>query len=282
MIRRPPRSTLFPYTTLFRSHVLRRRKTGERRSARMVELFAPRARNEVVVHLEAGREAPQRRGRGIHAGQTARARHRATFALRARRGLVSPAHVLRVFPRAGRRRPRPRGTADSPRTLVHEPRVGRQHGFGRDLHHARRIDQERQAEGRSAPAVLRPGERTLLERLHLPHRHRACVSATCLRRATRPSRAIAKPSTRPPTTASCGSCPRPARRSRGTPRAKRSRIWRGARCRLAREPERGKPPPPKTPCIPPAWTSSCLGKYPAPGAGACGATPHRAGFRGRP
>src|SRR5215471_6176187 len=25
MIRRPPRSTLFPYTTLFRSHVLRRR-----------------------------------------------------------------------------------------------------------------------------------------------------------------------------------------------------------------------------------------------------------------
>src|SRR5258707_2943408 len=31
MIRRPPRSTLFPYTTLFRSQVARRRKTAFRR-----------------------------------------------------------------------------------------------------------------------------------------------------------------------------------------------------------------------------------------------------------
>src|SRR3989454_8390314 len=30
MIRRPPRSTLFPYTTLFRSRVLRRRRSGRR------------------------------------------------------------------------------------------------------------------------------------------------------------------------------------------------------------------------------------------------------------
>src|SRR5256885_3305296 len=28
MIRRPPRSTLFPYTTLFRSHVIRGARTG--------------------------------------------------------------------------------------------------------------------------------------------------------------------------------------------------------------------------------------------------------------
>src|SRR5256885_13159761 len=28
MIRRPPRSTLFPYTTLFRSHALQRRRPG--------------------------------------------------------------------------------------------------------------------------------------------------------------------------------------------------------------------------------------------------------------
>src|SRR5256885_5187511 len=30
MIRRPPRSTLFPYTTLFRSHVTARRRTARR------------------------------------------------------------------------------------------------------------------------------------------------------------------------------------------------------------------------------------------------------------
>src|SRR5947208_3698907 len=30
MIRRPPRSTLFPYTTLFRSNVRRRRRAGAR------------------------------------------------------------------------------------------------------------------------------------------------------------------------------------------------------------------------------------------------------------
>src|SRR2546426_12468963 len=30
MIRRPPRSTLFPYTTLFRSHLLRREAPGRR------------------------------------------------------------------------------------------------------------------------------------------------------------------------------------------------------------------------------------------------------------
>src|SRR2546422_6264864 len=31
MIRRPPRSTLFPYTTLFRSHLGRRHPRGDRR-----------------------------------------------------------------------------------------------------------------------------------------------------------------------------------------------------------------------------------------------------------
>src|SRR2546422_6123309 len=31
MIRRPPRSTLFPYTTLFRSHARRRRHSAQRR-----------------------------------------------------------------------------------------------------------------------------------------------------------------------------------------------------------------------------------------------------------
>src|SRR3712207_7163174 len=49
MIRRPPRSTLFPYTTLFRSavrvrrpHGPRRHRGGTRRSARRRPLLPPR------------------------------------------------------------------------------------------------------------------------------------------------------------------------------------------------------------------------------------------------
>src|SRR3712207_7081262 len=38
MIRRPPRSTLFPYTTLFRSVTLRQHSKGARRMARLAEL----------------------------------------------------------------------------------------------------------------------------------------------------------------------------------------------------------------------------------------------------
>src|SRR3712207_8077807 len=38
MIRRPPRSTLFPYTTLFRSHLDRRHALAEADSARGLEL----------------------------------------------------------------------------------------------------------------------------------------------------------------------------------------------------------------------------------------------------
>src|SRR2546427_9347527 len=48
MIRRPPRSTLFPYTTLFRSRSARRRPTGARpraleRSPSCVALLPPRS-----------------------------------------------------------------------------------------------------------------------------------------------------------------------------------------------------------------------------------------------
>src|SRR2546425_8073826 len=43
MIRRPPRSTLFPYTTLFRSHALRAlERRLERARGRIVGLIAPR------------------------------------------------------------------------------------------------------------------------------------------------------------------------------------------------------------------------------------------------
>src|SRR5258708_30614228 len=41
MIRRPPRSTLFPYTTLFRSVYSRSRDVGEMVAARMAFLTAP-------------------------------------------------------------------------------------------------------------------------------------------------------------------------------------------------------------------------------------------------
>src|SRR5438132_9934408 len=52
MIRRPPRSTLFPYTTLFRSR-RPRRAGGRRRSRRRARSRTPR---------------PRRRGRGTAAG----------------------------------------------------------------------------------------------------------------------------------------------------------------------------------------------------------------------
>src|SRR3712207_7153829 len=41
MIRRPPRSTLFPYTTLFRSHVLDGDRRGPRRSRHVGALVQP-------------------------------------------------------------------------------------------------------------------------------------------------------------------------------------------------------------------------------------------------
>src|SRR5690242_21539595 len=44
MIRRPPRSTLFPYTTLFRSKLIWSYPSGERRSISSVAIFMPRPR----------------------------------------------------------------------------------------------------------------------------------------------------------------------------------------------------------------------------------------------
>src|SRR2546430_13706849 len=41
MIRRPPRSTLFPYTTLFRSHVHSNPVAGPMRQARQAIVYAP-------------------------------------------------------------------------------------------------------------------------------------------------------------------------------------------------------------------------------------------------
>src|SRR5256886_15443966 len=52
MIRRPPRSTLFPYTTLFRSHLLRQRSRCANESRCAVEGTSDRI--EIVLELVAG------------------------------------------------------------------------------------------------------------------------------------------------------------------------------------------------------------------------------------
>src|SRR3712207_7972908 len=61
MIRRPPRSTLFPYTTLFRSRAFEGLRPGEPREARMLERRG----------LE---EAAVERVEGVVPGEVARAR----------------------------------------------------------------------------------------------------------------------------------------------------------------------------------------------------------------
>src|SRR2546422_7129275 len=65
MIRRPPRSTLFPYTTLFRSHVAehvfhpdeRRLEVDlrELRLAVIAQILVPEAARQLEVAVEAGR-----------------------------------------------------------------------------------------------------------------------------------------------------------------------------------------------------------------------------------
>src|SRR3989454_1323624 len=67
MIRRPPRSTLFPYTTLFRSHRLRRPERGEALQ-RHAGVRSEQAR-QPALHPRARPQAPgprgaDRRGRG--------------------------------------------------------------------------------------------------------------------------------------------------------------------------------------------------------------------------
>src|SRR3712207_8278972 len=61
MIRRPPRSTLFPYTTLFRS--------GERRDARGVRLRHEARRVQLVVQDDERAEPRRLRRRGNEEGR---------------------------------------------------------------------------------------------------------------------------------------------------------------------------------------------------------------------
>src|SRR2546427_9606407 len=51
MIRRPPRSTLFPYTTLFRSHLHRRRRASEPRDRKGAVALRHRPRQVRVLRL---------------------------------------------------------------------------------------------------------------------------------------------------------------------------------------------------------------------------------------
>src|SRR2546429_2800364 len=57
MIRRPPRSTLFPYTTLFRSHLnprsTRGREASDVKAARRRWPRAPAAQSRILFSLEA-------------------------------------------------------------------------------------------------------------------------------------------------------------------------------------------------------------------------------------
>src|SRR5258708_14882438 len=51
MIRRPPRSTLFPYTTLFRSFSRSRRKTNKRKSKHSAMLRNKETRHRMFIGL---------------------------------------------------------------------------------------------------------------------------------------------------------------------------------------------------------------------------------------
>src|SRR3712207_7070805 len=61
MIRRPPRSTLFPYTTLFRSHVHRR---SARERERPAALAAQHADHDLERRRRRARERAQQRADG--------------------------------------------------------------------------------------------------------------------------------------------------------------------------------------------------------------------------
>src|SRR3712207_8280200 len=82
MIRRPPRSTLFPYTTLFRSRAALRRQLGEPRGGgASAELRPPDAQ----LHA-AGAEAARRRHEQLRAARRRSEEH--TSELQSRQYLV--------------------------------------------------------------------------------------------------------------------------------------------------------------------------------------------------
>src|SRR2546422_5763544 len=63
MIRRPPRSTLFPYTTLFRSGQLADLEAGRKAAVEEFPDFPPMRAALAYLYSELGREAEARRDR---------------------------------------------------------------------------------------------------------------------------------------------------------------------------------------------------------------------------
>src|SRR2546422_7947244 len=100
MIRRPPRSTLFPYTTLFRSLPDRDRPPRPR--------FSPRARETVAP---AARDPARPRGRRRRGGGAAARRRLRVARAAGVGGLHAAARAAQRARRAAvlARRPRPRG-----------------------------------------------------------------------------------------------------------------------------------------------------------------------------
>src|SRR2546429_3119377 len=89
MIRRPPRSTLFPYTTLFRSHAPRRSRRRRGGVGALEERHARRARTR-GSRAAAGRGGGRwsRRARGLRRGG-GRRRDRKSTRLNSSHGYIS-------------------------------------------------------------------------------------------------------------------------------------------------------------------------------------------------
>src|SRR3712207_9014018 len=87
MIRRPPRSTLFPYTTLFRSG-LRRRGRVQSAAPDHPRHLRPRASQDGERPRENRGRKPEREGRGLRGGAHERRSEEHTSELQSRQYLV--------------------------------------------------------------------------------------------------------------------------------------------------------------------------------------------------
>src|SRR5260370_17447284 len=106
MIRRPPRSTLFPYTTLFRSHRPRRRHPVVAGHRRLVAHAQHQPHRPARARLRHRRHRRHRQGEGLHLlhAATAHALSHLVAIHRTSRRLVLAAHT---HPRPNRRLPPP-------------------------------------------------------------------------------------------------------------------------------------------------------------------------------
>src|SRR2546422_6489675 len=93
MIRRPPRSTLFPYTTLFRSHARVERQLRGGPIANRLEALDPRLERRIARlawgALHAGELAFRQRECALHAVEQRAARDRKSTRLNSSHGYIS-------------------------------------------------------------------------------------------------------------------------------------------------------------------------------------------------